>query len=87
MKQVFLTEARVSEDALADHDDLRDVLCHLEHQGHAISAADRWGRLRQRIIAYQALQALMGHVSTHSMELRSATLLLRPWSCVSVPIM
>ncbi len=87
MKQLLSTEDLISEDTLVGHADLRDVLSNLERQGPAASASDRWGRLHRRIVAYQALQALIAHLSADRMELRSATLLLRPWSCITVPIL
>ncbi len=87
MKQSLSIEDQAVEDVFTDRSDLRYMLDRLDRQAPMVSAADRWGQLRQRIVAYQALQTLTAHISAHQMELQSATLLLRPWSCITVPIM
>jgi|GEM_PF-4914343 len=48
--------------------------------------AERWTQLSQRIRVYNQLQALRTHMLTYRTQVRCATLLMRTWSSLTMPI-
>ncbi len=86
MKQMRSIEDQSTDDASL-HADVRSALHHVLCQTQGVSTSERWSHLRQRIAEHQHFRLLRASTTVHGAEWHHATLLLRPWSSLSVPIM